>query len=208
VPTATPTPLPTPEPSINFWADRTTINAGECTILRWDVDNIQAVWVYPQGADYTQFPTTGQGSKQVCPAQTTTYEMRVQLLDGTVQFRQITITVNQNNPLLNTGWVVASLQVNQVPLPGTSLTIFFGTGNFATGSGGCNSFNGSYSAGTDNIRIGPLTSGKASCGPDIDAQEQQYYALLQQALSYSLQGNQLIIFGPGPAELLRFNRSG
>lgn len=208
VPTATPTPLPTPVPSINFWADRTTINAGECTTLRWDVDNIQAVWVYPQGADYAQYPTTGQGSQQVCPTQTTTYEMRVQNRDGSVEFRQVTITVNQNNPLLNTSWVVSSMLVNQVPVPGTTMSIFFGTSNLATGNGSCNSFNGPYSVGGNNIRIGPLSSGKASCGAEIDAQEQQYFTLLPQAHSYSVQGNQLIIFNNTGEEIIRFNRSG
>ncbi len=94
--------LSQPGPSVNFWADQTTINQGQCATLRWNVNNIQAVWVYPQGEDYTQYPATEQSSQQVCPAETTTYEMRVQLVDGAVQIQQVTITVNQGNPLVNT----------------------------------------------------------------------------------------------------------
>ena len=52
---------------INFWADRTQINQGECATLNWDVHNVQAVWVYPQGSDFNAFPRTGQGNERVCP---------------------------------------------------------------------------------------------------------------------------------------------
>ena len=106
-PTATPVPPPphatadrraadrAGAPQINFWADRTQINQGECATLNWDVHNVQAVWVYPQGADFNAFPRTGQGNERVCPCGTTTYEMRVQLTDGSTQFRQVTINVAQ-----------------------------------------------------------------------------------------------------------------
>jgi heat shock protein HslJ len=90
-----PTPTPLPPAQISFWADRTTINAGECATLFWDVNNVQAVWVYPQGANFNNFPRTGQGNERVCPPVTTTYEMRVLLRDGTTQFRQVTINVIQ-----------------------------------------------------------------------------------------------------------------
>ena len=102
-PAPTPTPWPTPIPppaatatpvaQMSLTADRTTINQGECTTIRWSVENVQAVWVYPQGQPYQQFPRTGQGSEQVCPPVTTTYEMRVLMRDGTVQFRTVTVNV-------------------------------------------------------------------------------------------------------------------
>lgn len=85
----------TPVAQISFGADRTSINRGECVTLNWNVQNVQGVWVYPQGEPYNRFPRAGQGSDQVCPAVTTTYEMRVLLRDGTIQFRQVTINVSQ-----------------------------------------------------------------------------------------------------------------
>jgi heat shock protein HslJ len=95
----TPTPMPqataTPPAKITFGADRTSINRGECVTLNWSVQNVQAVWVYPVGEPYNRFPRKGQGSEKVCPAVTTTYEMRVLLRDGSIQFRQITINVTQ-----------------------------------------------------------------------------------------------------------------
>ena len=42
-PTAAPTA--TPSPNIKFWADSTTIKAGQCTTLRWDVTNVREVYV-------------------------------------------------------------------------------------------------------------------------------------------------------------------
>jgi heat shock protein HslJ len=85
-------PAPTPMPQISFSANPTTIAQGACSTLTWSVENVQAVWVYPQGQPYQQFPQVGQGSQQVCPPTTTTYEMRVLLRDGTVQFRTVTVT--------------------------------------------------------------------------------------------------------------------
>lgn len=213
-PTATPLPAitATPGPTINFWADRTTINAGECTTLRWDVQNIQAVWVYPQGQPYQNFPATGQGSRQVCPSQTTTYEMRVLLTDGSVVTRQITITVNPvgggggGGSLPNTSWGLASLG-GQPILSGTNPTIIFGPGNFLEGFGGCNTFSGNYSLFSNNgIAISIAGRSGASCGEAVDQQESLYLAGLQGAGSYNFSGGQLVIFDTGGRESLRFNR--
>lgn len=208
VPTATPTALPTAVPSINFWADRTTINEGECTALRWDVKNIQAVWVYPQGANYLDFPVTGQGGQQVCPDVTTTYEMKVQKTDGSFETRQVTIAVNPGNPLGNTNWALTSMNGNQVPIPGSNITAFFANGGQLSGFGGCNNFNGSYSVGGNVLSISALTSGRLACGPELDGQEQAFLAALQSAQTFTINGNQLIIFGGGGQEVLRFNRIG
>ena len=112
-PTPTPVPPPTATPSAQmaFWADQTTINQGECTTLHWSVENVQAVWVYPQGQPYQQYPQTGQGSQQVCPPTTTTYEMLVLKRDGTTTTMQVTITVipaAPQNPLAGTSWLASS----------------------------------------------------------------------------------------------------
>lgn len=90
----TPAPTQTPAPDISFSASSTSIDQGDCVTLSWSVENIQAVWFFPNGADYTRFPTTGQGSSVECPTQTTTYNLRVENRDGTVEVRQITVFVN------------------------------------------------------------------------------------------------------------------
>jgi polar amino acid transport system substrate-binding protein len=91
--TATPQPTATASPNITFSADRTTVNQGECAVLTWDVQNVQAVYLYPQGEPWQQYPTTGQGTRTVCPNTTTTYELRVINTNGSTEIRQITIQV-------------------------------------------------------------------------------------------------------------------
>jgi hypothetical protein len=91
-PTLTPTPTETPEPVILFWADSDTITAGESTFLRWRVENI--LEVYLDGA-----PVTGpEGSREVNPATTTTYELRV-IYAGGEETHQVTIAVLAPSPV-------------------------------------------------------------------------------------------------------------
>jgi heat shock protein HslJ len=108
-PIPTPSPAPPPSPSISFTTDSKSLNMGDCTNLHWDVENIQAVWVYPAGSNYKDFPQTGLGSQQVCPEQTMTYEMRVLHVDGSTEIRSITIKVDEPDPLANNSWQVTSL---------------------------------------------------------------------------------------------------
>ncbi|MFB0535761.1 MAG: hypothetical protein ACETWR_12360 [Anaerolineae bacterium] len=89
-PTPTDTPAPTSTPDISFRADVTELVAGSCTTLRWDVQDAQEVYLDGQ-------PQQGPGSKQVCPAQTQTYELRVVSAAG--EFRhQVTVNVVQASP--------------------------------------------------------------------------------------------------------------
>jgi heat shock protein HslJ len=207
-PTPSPTPVPPPSATIKFWSDATVIREGECTALHWDVENIQAVWVYPQGSNYQNSPVSGNGSMSICPTQTTTYEMRVQHTDNSVEFRTVTVTVQPSNSLANTSWFVSSLYVNQVPLPGSSLTAFFSSSGSFSGNGGCNTLNGSYTVSGSSISIGPLASTRMSCGPDLDAQEQAYTSALQSASTYAISGSQLMLFDGAGQEVARFNFSG
>jgi ABC-type amino acid transport substrate-binding protein len=89
----TPAPTQTPAADITFTVDETHIQQGDCVTFTWSAENIQAIWFYPNGADYSKYPVTGQGSSKECPTQTTTYNLRVQYRDGTVETRQITVYV-------------------------------------------------------------------------------------------------------------------
>jgi heat shock protein HslJ len=199
-PTPTPAPLPTATPAaqIAFWADETTIDQGECTTLHWSVENVQAVWVYPQGQPYEQYPQTGQGSQQVCPPVTTTYEMLVLLRDGTTTTAQVTITVipaAPQNPLAGTSWRVSSYNNGAGAVVSVSeatiVTAAFDQAQ-VSGNGGCNPYSGPYWVSGPNIAIGPLAANQMMCGqPGVMDQEQQFLAALQSAATYQLDGNQL-----------------
>ncbi len=203
LPTPTPLPQPTPTPGaqISFTADRTTINQGECTTIRWSVENVQAVWVYPQGQPFQQFPRVGQGSEQVCPPVTTTYEMRVQLRDGSVQFRQVTINVTPaapQNPLSGTNWEVTGFNNGRnavvSPIVGSTLTTRF-TASQVEGNSGCNSFSGSYWVSGNNISIGALGGGMMACAEPAGVMEQEaeFRAALQSVATFQLEGSRLTL---------------
>ena len=85
-----PTAIPTSQPS-NFRVDNTTINAGQCTTLRWNIDNVAAVFLITGGN--TQ-GVPGNFSQQVCPGNTTSYVLRVQRRDGTTFDTPLTVVVN------------------------------------------------------------------------------------------------------------------
>ncbi len=95
-PTATPTPPPPPpDASIEFSADRTNTRPGERVVLRWNVSGVKAVYFYEQGANWQDNGVAGEGSREVWPQRSTTYELRVVLRDDGVDVRQIRINVEQ-----------------------------------------------------------------------------------------------------------------
>ena len=213
-PTPTPVPVPTatPSPELAFWADQTSINQGQCTNINWSVEHVQAVWVYPQGQPYDQYPRAGQGSEQVCPDTSTTYEMRVQLRNGEVTTQQVSITVNVQNPLAGTSWEVISYNNGRggvvSVIIGTRITASFGADNQVTGSAGCNDYFGSYQISGSNISIGPLGSGQMACGEPagIMEQEVEYLAALQSSGTYRLDGNRLELRTPGGETAVTLSR--
>ena len=95
-PPPAPIPNPAPNPSggtatISFVANPATIAAGQCSTLRWDVENVREV--YFEGAG-----VAGHGEQQQCPAQTTTYSLITILNDGSPRTTTATITVSGNAP--------------------------------------------------------------------------------------------------------------
>jgi hypothetical protein len=85
--TATPGASATPASIIQFWADDTTISAGQATFLRWHVEHVTAIYLNGD-------PVTGpDGSRRVQPATTTTYRLRV-VYPGGEEIHRVTIVVN------------------------------------------------------------------------------------------------------------------
>jgi polar amino acid transport system substrate-binding protein len=80
---------------IDFRADNASVNAGQCTTLRWNVANAKAVYLN-QGAG--EALVGGQADLQVCPQQTTTYVLRVTRDDGRDETRGVVVAVNQPQP--------------------------------------------------------------------------------------------------------------
>jgi hypothetical protein len=61
--------------TVSFQADETALNAGQCTTIRWDVDNVTSI-------QFEERTTTGHGSQEVCPTATRSYRLVVVYPDG------------------------------------------------------------------------------------------------------------------------------
>ena len=73
-------------------------------------------------------------------------------------------------------------------------TAVFAADGTISGSGGCNNFNGPYTtSGTDAITIGPLAATAMACPEPAMEIEQMYFAALQKATVYQLEGDTLTL---------------
>jgi hypothetical protein len=74
------------QPSIRFWSDDVSIVQGNCTWLRWEVENVREVYLDGEGV-------VGHGEREVCPTVTMTYDLKVLLADDTATLQTIEIEV-------------------------------------------------------------------------------------------------------------------
>jgi hypothetical protein len=91
--TLTPPPItrpntitPLPSVSISFFADATTLMAGQCTTIHWQVTNVSQVLM-------DNAAVAASGSKLDCPTQTTMHTLRVITLDRQIVDRTLAIAV-------------------------------------------------------------------------------------------------------------------
>ena len=111
--TNTPAPATAPPPTVppstgtsapvtGFGADPTSLNAGQCTTLRWNFSGIKALFV-SFGLGYDKEGVPGQGNRQVCPSVTTTYEALVIKQDNSQETSSVTVNVNGSG--CNDPWI-------------------------------------------------------------------------------------------------------
>ena len=207
-PAASPTPVATPAPEIDFSASRTTINAGEKTTLSWSVENIVAVYVYPVGDSFENYPAVGQDSRDVQPYITTTYELLTFNPDDTNSRERIEITVI--NGLTTGRWVLQSYSTRgslNIPLPGTEITARFGADGSLSGSAGCNNYNGGFMAYDQTLRISKISSSQVLCAEPAGVMEQEgdFLTLLKQAAKMKISAGQLDVFDSSGNRIMVFS---
>lgn len=83
------TPTFTPS-AIAFRADRPLLSTGECTTIRWDVQNIEAAFLEDE-----EVPISG--AQEVCLTETTTYTLYILYYDDAETSRELTIVVDSPN---------------------------------------------------------------------------------------------------------------
>jgi heat shock protein HslJ len=103
-----------------------------------------------------------------------------------------------DNPLADTFWTLTILNSN--PVTGT-LTTNFDSGGGVNGFGGCNSYSASYTVNGNALSITGLTSGRKSCGPDLDQQEANFYTALRSAADFTREMGLIITNGSGAGVL-------
>ncbi len=84
--TATPTPMESTGPVIEYYADPTEVEAGKCTTIYWNVQNVQKV-------EFGGFEQEFEGSYYDCICKTSTYPMTITYLDNTQEKFYVTIEV-------------------------------------------------------------------------------------------------------------------
>jgi hypothetical protein len=82
-------------PSITFTADRAVIQPGEPVTFRWQVEGVREVYFFADGEDWRGHGVSGIAERQVRPAQTSAYHLRVVRVDGGVDLRGIEIRVQE-----------------------------------------------------------------------------------------------------------------
>jgi len=99
-----------------------------------------------------------------------------------------------DDPLSGTSWELVFYRKSTV-LEGPIITANFEDGE-VNGSAGCNSFSGSYQVEGDTISFGPIASTLMACmDPEgIMEQETMFLAWLQDAQTFWIRDNQLLIF--------------
>jgi peptidyl-Lys metalloendopeptidase len=110
----------------------------------------------------------------------------------------------QGSALQGTGWVLVSLNGNAL-LQGRQITLRFADTSIE-GSGGCNTYGGSYTASGDGLSLSGVYWTEMACmEPEgTMAQEQAYFQALSAAAGYRVDGDRLELYDEAGTQILAF----
>ncbi len=112
-------------------------------------------------------------------------------------------------PLEGTAWTLTTIakpdtQAVSSTIAGTRVTAQFDAGT-VSGSGGCNTYHGTYEASGTSLTFGPLAATRKMCEQDVSTQEQGYLAALDATASFTIDGDQLSLSDDAGQMLLQFS---
>jgi len=102
-------------------------------------------------------------------------------------------------------WRLKSIGPTDAPqpaAPGIDATLTFDKEGRMNGNVGCNSFGGDYKLAGDKITFGPIMSTMMACAEPQMTQEQITLQILNESVSYKLDGNTLTIARDGAVLVL------
>jgi polar amino acid transport system substrate-binding protein len=205
--TATPQPTSAPEEPViyTFSVSPIQIASGECVDINWSAGG---------GASYVKLtrdgsvlaehdPLTGHENDCLDYAGNYTYRLEAYSDAGQSVYQEQTVNVSEvapSNPLANTRWTATV--VNGAIVTGT-ISANFDAGSSLDGYGGCNSYSASYTVSGDSLSISRVSSGRTSCGPELDQQEADFLDALRSASGFYMEAGELYIDnGGGVIELI------
>ena len=210
-PTPTPVPPNPPPVILSFSVSPGQVQVGQCVSIYWRVSGgVSWVQIMRDGNVVLDgAPLNGQTSD--CPAApgTITYRVEARNNSGDVAAQNAAITVTQStpqNPLANSNWSLATLYVNQLPVPDTTVTAYFSADGAISGNASCNTYNGRYTVDGSSLVFTPLITTGLTCGDAANQQEAAFLAAMASVQSFEIAGNQLILRDEDGAEVARFTR--
>jgi heat shock protein HslJ len=93
-------------------------------------------------------------------------------------------------------------------IPDANATLTLADDGTASGSGGCNSFHGTYATSGDALTFGPLASTKKLCEEGLNTLEHTYLTALGKTTTYTIQGNVLTLLDSSGAALVELTAHG
>lgn len=110
----------------------------------------------------------------------------------------------EGRALLDTEWEFVSLNDNAL-IEGKQITLRFGEASIE-GSGGCNTYGGSYTAAEDSLRLEGVYATEMACmEPEgIMEQEKAYFDALNAAVRYRIDGDRLEVYDETGTQILVF----
>lgn len=107
------------QPTINyFYANQSSLNAGECTYLNWGSTSASSAWLFDSGSGTNQ-GVAATGSLYVCPGATSSYSLTVYNAAGPSANASLTVQVN---PLYSAANFFSQV-VPSPMIPGTPYTV-------------------------------------------------------------------------------------
>lgn len=135
------------------------------------------------------------------------YEVRTDRTGSVIRVASPEGITGLETGLENTQWNLVSLGApgaQQPLIEGSTITLMLAGGQ-AGGSGGCNSYGGTYQVEGNNISFGEITRTLRACADDrVTEQEDRYLQALETAGEYQIEGDQLQITYDGDHGLMIF----
>jgi heat shock protein HslJ len=135
------------------------------------------------------------------------YEVRTNETGSVIRLAAPQGSLGEGGALENTHWRLVSLGTPGAETPlveGSMITLLLADGQ-AGGSGGCNSYGGTFEVDDGNVSFDGITRTLKACADErVTEQEQRYFQALESAESYKLEGNLLRISYDNGAGMMVF----